>query len=106
MITCEENLQHIGLGLKLYASEHEGKFPPNLGDLVEGGYVEDEKVFDCPASSHAGDTLEPDYHYVTEYTIESPSGAEIVFDKDTNHKGGKHVLCISGEVKWKGAMAE
>jgi len=104
IIACEENLRNIGLGLKLYANEHQGKFPPNMEALLENGYVEDERVFDCPASSHVGNAKEPDYHYVTEYTIESPSEDEIVFDKTENHKGGKHVLYISGDIKWIAAQ--
>ena len=48
LLACEENLQEIGLGLKLYASEHQGNFPSSLDELTEGGYVEDDMVFDCP----------------------------------------------------------
>ena len=107
-IACEENLQKIALGLKLYASEHEEGFPRDLKELLEGGYVEGEKVFNCPSSPHAGCIEEPDYHYVTGYTISSPSGSALVFDKDKNHRGGKYVLSISGDIVWKkyGAMAE
>ncbi len=87
IIACEEDLQEIGLGLKLYASEHEGKFPSNLSELVEGGYVETEKVFD--------------YHYTTGYTASSSSDAAIVFDKLGKHKEAKHVLYIGGDIKWE-----
>lgn len=98
---CEENLQNIALGLKMYASEHQSRFPANLSELTEGGYVEDERVFDCPASRHAGDALEPDYHYTTGYKASSPSSTILVFDKEENHKGGKHVLYISGDIVWE-----
>ncbi|MGB2705959.1 MAG: hypothetical protein WBC74_03795 [Candidatus Omnitrophota bacterium] len=101
VIGCEENLQEIGLGLKLYASEHQGRFPLDLAELIEGGYVEDEMVFDCPSSPHMGDAQESDYHYTSGYTIASPSDAPIVFDKATNHKNGKHVLYISGDIVWE-----
>ena len=100
IIGCEENLQKIGFGLRLYANEHNGEFPPNLGELARGGYVESEKVLDCPSSPHAGCAESPDYHYTTGYTILSPSDSEIVFDKTENHKGGKHVLYVSGDIKW------
>ena len=101
VVACEENLQEIGLGLKLYANEHDGKFPPGLRELVEGGYIEDENVLDCPASAHAGGVTEPDYHYTTGYTVSSPSDIAIVFDKAGNHKDGGHTLYISGEISWK-----
>lgn len=101
LIGCEENLQEIGLALKLYASEHEGAFPSSLSELTEGGYVEDEMVFDCPSSPHMGDAQEGDYHYTSGYTILSPSDTAIVFDKTENHKDGKHVLYISGDIVWE-----
>ena len=99
IITCRENLQKIGLGLKLYASEHQEKFPTGLDELVEGSYVWSEKCLDCPQSLHAGDAKDPDYHYVTGHTLASPSETEIVFDKAENHKKGKHVLYLSGDIK-------
>ena len=109
VIACKENLQDIGFALNLYASEHQGKFPSDLAELSENDYVEDERVFDCPSSPQLGDAQEPDYHYVTGYTVTSPSDTPIVFDKTANHKDGRHVLYISGDVLWKekhGAMAE
>jgi competence protein ComGC len=107
-IACERNLQKISLGLKVYASEHQGKFPMSISELVEKGYVDDEGVFDCPSNSSVGDSLELDYHYVTGYSIYSPSEEKIVFDKKDNHKGGMHVLYVSGDIVFEkfGAMAE
>ena len=99
--SCEENLANISLGIRLYASEHQRNFPSSLSELVEGGYVEDERVFDCPSSKFAGDALEPDYHYTTGYTISSPSDRVLVFDKEENHKHGKHVLYTSGNIIWQ-----
>ena len=101
IINCEENLEKIGLGLKLYASEHEGSFPVALGELIEGGYIEDENILDCPSSARIRNAEESDYHYTTGYTILSPSGEAIVFDKTGNHKDGKHVLYINGDIVWE-----
>ena len=108
IIACEDNIEKISLGLKLYASEHQGKFPISLSELTENGYVDEERVFDCPSSSHIGDALEPDYHYVTGYSVYSPSEEKIVFDKKENHKDGIHVLYVSGDITFEktGAMAE
>ena len=108
LLACEENLQEIGLGLKLYASEHRGAFPPSLDELIEGGYVKDEMVFDCPAGQLLGDAQEPDYDYVPGHTILSSSETVIVSDKDGNHKAGKYALYVSGDIilEQQGAMAE
>jgi competence protein ComGC len=100
-IACEENLREIGLGLKLYANDHQGKFPTTLSDLLEGGYVEDERSFNCPFSPHLGNAAEPDYHYTTEYAITSPSDSKVVFDKSDNHADGQHVLYVSGDIVWE-----
>lgn len=102
VIACERNLQRIGLGVRVFAIEHDGNFPPNLGELVEGGYIESERYLDCPSSPHAGSSREPDYHYVTGYTATSSSDTELVFDKNENHKTGKHLLRVSGDVEWSG----
>jgi len=101
VIGCKENLQEIGLALKLYASEHQGRFPSDLAELIEGGYVEDEMVFDCPSAAGMGDVQESDYHYTSGYTILSPSNSAIVFDKAANHENGKHILYISGNTVWE-----
>ena len=101
IIGCEENLQKIGLALRLYANENQGKFPPNMEKLVKGGYLADEKVFDCPGSPGTGNAKESDYHYVTGYSILSPSDSAVVFDKDANHNGGRHVLYVSGKIAWE-----
>ena len=101
IIACEENLQAISLGLKLYANEHQGEYPPNLVELAKGGYVADEKVFDCPSSPSEGTAADPEYHYTTGYNAESPSGSVVVFDKANNHKRRKHVLYTSGDINWE-----
>ncbi|MFH1594704.1 MAG: hypothetical protein ABID09_08420 [Candidatus Omnitrophota bacterium] len=101
-IGCEENLQKIGLGLKVFANEHQGQFPSTLSELIAGNYVEDERVFDCPNSPHAGSMEDPDYHFTTGYSVLSPSDTWLVFDKDDNHSGGGHVLYVSGDIKWIG----
>jgi len=98
LLACEENLREIGLGLKLYASEHRGKFPSSLDELTEGGYVEDEMVFDCPSRQCFGDAQEPDYVYIPGHTVLSSSDSVIVSDKDESHKAGKYALYISGDI--------
>jgi competence protein ComGC len=101
IVSCKENLAQIALGLRLYASEHQGNFPPDLGGLIEDGYVGSERRFDCPSTALRGAAGNPEYHYVTGYTITSPSDAVLVFDKAENHKEGKHVLYISGDIGWE-----
>tara|TARA_B100000315_G_C14434395_1_gene521698 strand:+ start:380 stop:817 length:438 start_codon:yes stop_codon:yes gene_type:complete len=100
LVRCEDNLQKIGMGLRLYAIEHGEKFPTGFEELMQGGYLESERSFDCPGLAHTGTAKEPDYHYVTGYEVSSPSESMLVFDKDENHTGGKHVLYVNSDIKW------
>lgn len=86
LVRCEENLQKIGMGLRLYAIEHGEKFPTGFEELKKGGYLESEKSFD--------------YHYVTGYEASSPSKSMLVFDKDEKHPDGKHVLYVNSDIKF------
>jgi len=101
IVDCEGNLQNIGQGLNLYALEHSGKFPDTLSDLLKGGYVENAKVFDCPSSASLGTTDNPDYEYTPGCTILTDSKTVIVSDKPGNHKNGKYVLYITGDIIWE-----
>lgn len=100
VVGCEENLQKIGTGLKLYASQHDGQFPVDLATLSKDGYVKSEKVFDCPAAPEAGTAENPDYQYTKGYTILSPSENIVVSGKTGSHKNGKYVLYVDGTIAW------
>jgi D-alanyl-D-alanine carboxypeptidase len=53
VVVCTRQLQAIGRALDAYQRDH-GELPPHLSDLYPG-YVDDLKVFDCPAdASHSG----------------------------------------------------
>lgn len=40
--------RQIVIGMKMYAADHEGKYPPTLEALVEEGVLPDRRVFDFP----------------------------------------------------------
>lgn len=99
-ITCAGNLMKISLGLHSYAAEHDGAFPPSLGDLYPD-YVENERSFDCPAAKTPGTKEKPDYVYTAGLTELSGPKEIIVQDIDGNHKkAGKNILRINGSVEW------
>lgn len=64
-----ENLSSIGKACVLYANDHEDKYPANLQELVEKGYLSPEKL-DSPR--RPTDFDEPSYIYITGQTPEMP----------------------------------
>ncbi|MBM3474563.1 MAG: DUF1559 domain-containing protein, partial [Armatimonadetes bacterium] len=49
--SCTMNLVNIGLALQLYASDHDGAYPPTEDDLspLIGRYLRSEWTFMCPS---------------------------------------------------------
>ncbi len=101
-IDCAGNIMKISLALHSYSAEHDGVFPPRLGDLYSN-YITDEKVFDCPTTKNIGTKDKPEYIYTTGRTELSPPKEIIVQDADGNHKkSGKNIARINGSVEWLG----
>jgi len=55
---CSANLRQIGMGMMQYAADNGNFFPPTYGEkgpwskaLVDGGYVQDTRVFKCPGDT-------------------------------------------------------
>jgi hypothetical protein len=80
-LMCGTNLRQLGLGLVMYANDHKGRFPANLGQLAEGEYVAQPAVFLCPAAGRAVakdyDKLPPDQKakWIVENTSYGYNGA-------------------------------
>ena len=99
-VNCATNLRKISLGLHGYAARNDDAFPPDLGSLYPD-YVDDEKVFDCPASKRLGSKMKPDYDYTPSLGVASPPKAVVVRDADGNHgRSGANILKVNGDVEW------
>jgi len=99
-INCANNLRNISLGIHMYAADHSETFPPDLKTLYPA-YVEDEKVFRCPAATAIGNVESPGYLFTAGMTESSSPKEVIVRDRDENHRGtGCNVLRINGTVEW------
>lgn len=104
--SCMNNLKQIGISLHLYATDNLERFPKNLQELVDSGYIDTLEVFKCPsANSNIPTTADSgDYVYKTGLTESSDSDVPIVSDKPDNHKGdGGNVLYVGGHVRWQPA---
>ncbi len=98
---CANNLREIGLAMYIYASEHEGDFPPRLKTLYDEQYISDEELMDCPASNVIGTSEQPDYIYTAGLTVENDSLDILISDKSKNHgRAGKNGMYVNGTVFW------
>ena len=99
-IDCANNIRKLSLGLHAYALVHNEAFPASLGELYPN-YVDDQNVFDCPASKRKGTKDNPDYNYKAGLTETSNPKEIIIEDLDGNHgKAGKNTLRINGSIEW------
>jgi prepilin-type N-terminal cleavage/methylation domain-containing protein/prepilin-type processing-associated H-X9-DG protein len=59
--SCTSNLQQLGTAMRMYAQDYDDQFPYALyddlanrrsawGDVIYQGYVNNDKIYDCPAS--------------------------------------------------------
>jgi len=99
VVNCATNLRKISLALHEYAAHNDDAFPPDLGSLYPK-YIDDEKVFDCPASKRIGSKTKPDYDYTAGLTEVSLSDEIIVRDEPGSHgRSGENILRINGDVE-------
>jgi len=98
---CINNLQKIGLGMYIYAVEHDKKFPDSIKELYQKKYIANTGLLDCPRSKNIGGIDSPDYIYHAGLSANDDSFAILLEDKNGNHAGrGKNVLYVNGSVDW------
>ena len=107
---CKANLVRIMIGIKTYASEHEGRFPETLGGLYRSLPGEDKNLdmFVCPGTRHEPgnpDNIDEwsDYVYVggQRWAEEGETPILILYDKTGNHPDGRHVRYNNGFFGWE-----
>ena len=90
------NLKQIGLGMHIYANEHDGKFPPDIQTMVKAGTV---------AAQVLVSPLEPDksrkcsYIYIKGHTNKSNEQDVVAYERPENSdNSGICVLFLDGHV--------
>lgn len=102
-VACLNNMREMGRALYIYAKEHQGKFPDTLEELYAAQYIADHNILDCPSSRHRGTRQEPDYEYFPGHTVNDGSGENLLADKTDNHREGRNILKVDGNIVWETA---
>ena len=113
-ISCRNNLQQIGLSLRMYSNNFNGHFPPydgakGLNILVKENYLNNKLVYICPTVKFNNrfkekrekgmNVLLTDYQYCGNLNESDPKDTPLAWDKTSNHKKYRNVLFITGKVK-------
>jgi prepilin-type processing-associated H-X9-DG protein len=114
-VRCSSNLRQIGMGIELYANDHQGKYPDDIQELIVKADIHPE-VLICPSSIHekatgatiaeAAENARKDLHYSYIYLgkgLVKPVNPELViaYERPGNHDSdGMNVLFGDGHCEW------
>lgn len=110
-VVCMANLRQIGMGCHMYAADHQGNLPADLGALVTGGYVGSGRAFVCAASGKQppADGLSEwvaansDFVYLgagKRLTDMDPGATTVLaYERPGNHRDGVNILFADGHVE-------
>jgi prepilin-type processing-associated H-X9-DG protein len=115
-VKCAGNERQIGQAILLYANEHKGRYPQDLGTLVKSEPI-DLDAFICPAS---GDSVpqnirtapkdaqatwvndNSNFVYIGQgLNFNAPADAVVLYERADNHdQEGMNMLYADGHVEW------
>ncbi len=96
------NLNQIGLALKIYISKNGGKYPFRLEDLSPD-CAKNDAVFKSPADAtptRGQKNIMLSYDFVGNVPISPPRDCIIAYTRKGVFEDGRHVLRASGKVEW------
>jgi len=102
---CANNLKQLVMACKIFAGEHEGRFPSELGELAPK-YIDDMSRFSCPGSGRKVNSWEniavdSDYSIVPNLTTDSPKDTVLLREKtNENHSPSGHTVCMVSCRTW------
>ena len=109
-IVCANRMHMLGLAMSLYACDHEGQFPRDLGSLAREEALGMD-LFVCPATGHtlppdSGTYQDPtswvnahsDFTYIRPAKPTTDGGLVVCYEADADHGGrGINVLYADGK---------
>ena len=93
--TCRTNLSGIGKALLIYSNDYNDQFPPDLETLIHKAEMPPRGLI-CPASESRESYI---YRGASITTSDTP-GMITVYEKLSNHGGGRNVLFLDSHVEW------
>ena len=103
---CMSNLKQIGLGLRMYSSDHNELFPASLAELAPYVGSNSVSLFLCPSAGHRSGAMH-DVDSWTDYTCvpglsetNAPDTVIAMCSPDHHHGDGANVLFVDGHVEW------
>jgi len=101
---CLSNLQQIWLGLRMYAADNGGFYPPSDNHLepLYPRYLPHADVFLCPSvpDEVRGRNVNRDYQYKGGLATDAPPEFALGSDRAIRHMEGADFLFADGHVKW------
>lgn len=107
---CRVNLYQLGAALRVYASDHDGHFPPRDNDLspLAAGYLrqrDPSRTLVCPVDTEpwrvgppGGALLACSYQYRPGLSPDGPAGVPLAADWAHHHNKVAAVLLVDGSV--------
>jgi prepilin-type processing-associated H-X9-DG protein len=92
---CGTNMSGIGKALLIYSNDYNDQFPPDLETLISKAEMP-AKGLVCPATN-----LKDSYIYRgASITTSDILSLIMVYEKSSNHNGGRNVLFLDSHVEW------
>lgn len=98
-IKSVNNARQLVLGMKMYASDHEGNFPPSLETLYEEKILEDRRLLEEPAT-HGKTTGEQAWEYRGAGLKDSADASTVVLiSRKADRRGERVVAHLDGSAE-------
>lgn len=91
-VTSRSNLKQIGLGLAIYANDHDGLYPQSLDDLYPN-YVTDRRLLVSPSTGRR-------YRYISSRRVNEGPQSVIAFEDVDGDARGTNLLFADGHVEF------
>lgn len=104
-VSCVSNQKQITMGMKMYAIDHSGRFPPTLADVAP--YVAHQpQLFRCPSSPEPAGSIDTvdqwtHYTYVPGFGETSRADAVVLMCNSLDHPQGVVIVSfVDGHSEW------